>query len=120
MKKSIICLLLFACNLALFAQTESTIDQKTVVNKTVEEQQIAGNDHQVISNLLRDNWFVLGDIGLNAYWADYTSKSSFGSRLTPQFNIGFGKWFVPSFGANSARLQAKSNRHIILFFIYRF
>ena len=99
MKKSIISLLFVACGLTMSAQTETSIDQKTVVNKTVEEQKIAGNDHQVISSLSRDNWFILGDAGINSYWADGTSKSSFGSRLTPQFNIGFGKWFVPGFGA---------------------
>ena len=99
MKKFIISFLLFVCCLTMSAQTETSIDQKTVVNKTVEEQKIASNDHQVISNLSRDNWFILGDAGINSYWADGTSKSSFRSRLTPQFNIGFGKWFLPGFGA---------------------
>lgn len=99
MKKCIISFLLFVCALTATAQTESSIDQQTIVNTTVEEERIASNDHQVISNLSRDNWFILGDAGINSYWADGTSKSSFRSRLTPQFNIGFGKWFLPGFGA---------------------
>ena len=98
MKKSIISLLFAVCGLTAFAQTTQTIEQQTVVNKVVEEERIAGNDQQVISNLFLDNWFVLGDAGINAFWGDY-SVGKFSSRLTPQFNIGFGKWFIPSFGA---------------------
>ena len=99
MRKSFISFLLVACGLTLHAQTTQTIDQQTIVNKSVEEQQVAGNNHKVISNLLRDNWFILGDAGINAYWGDDTSKGSLSSRLTPHFNIGIGKWFVPGFGA---------------------
>ena len=99
MKKSFISFLLVACSLTMLAQTTQTYNQQTIVNKAVEEEQVVNSNHQVISNLLKDNWFVLGDAGINAYWADATSKGSFASRLTPQFNIGAGKWFIPGFGA---------------------
>lgn len=99
MKKTIICLLLFVYGLTMSAQTVNSIDQKTIVNTTVEEESVVSSDKQVITNFFRHNWFILADAGVNAYWGDHTSKSSFGSRLTPQFNIGFGKWFVPGFGA---------------------
>jgi outer membrane protein OmpA-like peptidoglycan-associated protein len=80
------------------AQTVQPNDQQTIVNKSVEHQRVVGSDHQVISNFFKDNWFVLGDAGVNAFWGDYT-VGNLSSRLTPQFNIGFGKWFVPGFGA---------------------
>lgn len=99
MKKSIICLLLFVYGLTMSAQTENSVDKHTIVSTVVNEEQVAPNNQQVISNLFRHNWFILGDAGVNAYWGDHTSKSPFLSRLTPQFNIGFGKWFVPGFGA---------------------
>ena len=99
MKKSFISFLLVACSLTMLAQTTQTYNQQTIVNKAVEEEQVVNSNHQVISNLLKDNWFVLGDAGINTYWADATSKGSFASRLTPQFNIGAGKWFIPGFGA---------------------
>lgn len=99
MKKIIISFLLVACGLTMYAQNTQTLEQQTIVNKAVEEQRVVSNDHQVITNLFRHNWFVLGDAGVNAYWSDDTSKGSLSSRLTPQFNIGFGKWFVPGFGA---------------------
>ena len=104
MKKIIISLLFIGCSFTTYAQaqhTDSTVvsqSQYTVVNTLVEEQRIAGNDHQVITNIFKHNWFVLADAGVNAYWGDYTSKGSLANRLTPQFNVGVGKWFVPGFG----------------------
>ena len=90
--------LIAACGLTMSAQTAQTVDQQTIVNKVVEEQQVVDNNYQVITNKFKDNWFIVGDAGINGYWGDDTSKSRFSSRLTPQFNIGFGKWFVPEFG----------------------
>lgn len=105
MKKIIISILFIGCVVTSYAQTERTVSgidslsQYKVVNTLIEEQRIAGNDHQVITNIFKHNWFVLADAGVNAYWGDYTSKGSLANRLTPQFNVGVGKWFVPGFGA---------------------
>lgn len=99
MKKWMISCLFVFCAMVASAQTGDNVESQTVVNKTVEEKSVVSSNHQVITNFFRHNWFVLGDAGVNAYWGDYTSKTPFGSRLTPQFNIGVGKWFVPGFGA---------------------
>ena len=102
MKKCIIAILLYACFPTLHAQeahTDEKLSQYTVIDKTVEEEAVTGDSHQVISNKFKDNWFVLADFGLNTYWSDYTSKSSLGARMTPQFNFGAGKWFLPGYGA---------------------
>lgn len=99
MKKGLICLLLLLGGLTASAQDAPSVEQLSVVNTAVEEQSVVSNNHQVITNFFRHNWFVTADAGVNAYWADYTSKGSLSSRLTPQFNVGFGKWFVPGFGA---------------------
>lgn len=98
LKKWMISFLFAACGLTMSAQTNQPLEQQTIVNKSVEHQRVVGSDHQVISNFFKDNWFVLGDAGVNAFWGDYT-VGNLSSRLTPQFNIGFGKWFVPGFGA---------------------
>lgn len=104
MKKLILSLLFVVCGFIVSAQTleqnavVDTLEQKTVVDTLVEKVVVVGSDHQVITNLFRDNWFVLGDVGVNAFWGDCTVGNIF-TRLTPQFNVGFGKWFVPGFGA---------------------
>jgi hypothetical protein len=98
MKKWIMSFLFAFGGLTMTAQTVQPNDQHTIVNKSVEHQRVVGSDHQVISNFFKDNWFILADAGINAFWGDYT-VGNLTSRLTPQFNIGFGKWFVPGFGA---------------------
>ena len=98
MKKWAMSFLFAACGLMGGAQNTQPLDQQTIVKKAVEEQRVVSSDHQVISNFFKDNWFVLGDAGVNAFWGDYT-VGNLSTRLTPQFNIGFGKWFVPGFGA---------------------
>ena len=90
--------LMVTCGLTLHAQNTQAIDQQTIVNKSVEQEQVINNTHQVISNFWHDNWFVIGNAGVNAFWGDY-GVGNLSTRLTPQFNIGFGKWFVPGFGA---------------------
>lgn len=98
MKKSIISCLFVFCALTMSAQTVNPMDQRKIVDQTVEEQSVVSSDHQVITNFFRHNWFILADVGVNAFWGDYT-VGNLSSRLTPQFNVGFGKWFVPAFGA---------------------
>lgn len=97
--KKLFTLIFFCVSLpSIYAQTIDNLGQHTVLNVVVDESMIADNNHQVISNVWSDNWFVLGDAGINTYWADYT-KGGLVSRMTPQFNVGVGKWFLPEYGA---------------------
>ncbi len=91
-------ILSIACGLTVSAQTTQTLEQQTIVSKSVEEQSVVSSNHQVITNFFKDNWFILGDAGVNAFWGDYT-VGNISTRLSPQFNVGLGKWFVPGFGA---------------------
>lgn len=103
MKKTILGIMLYLlCIPAAFSQSPDipdSLSRYTVMNKEIEHKHVADNNHQVISNVFRHNWFVLADAGVNTYWGDYTGKSKFSARTTPQFNVGFGKWFVPGYGA---------------------
>lgn len=99
LRKWVACFLCAVGGLTASAQNNTlSIEQQSVVNKAVAQEQVINNTHQVITNFWHDNWFVFGDAGVNAYWGDYT-VGNLSSRLTPQFNLGFGKWFVPGFGA---------------------
>lgn len=106
--------LLAVCGLVASAQNNmQTIEQQTIVNKSVEQEQVINNTHQVISNFWDDNWFVFGNAGINAFWGDY-GIGDLSTRLTPQFNIGFGKWFMPGFGAKVqfAGFRSKENKSV--------
>lgn len=65
--------------------------------KKVEDYDVVDNTHQVITNRWKSNWFILANAGANAFWGDKTI-GNLGSRLTPQFDFGLGKWIVPAFG----------------------
>ena len=106
------CVLCVVGGLSASAQNNIlTLDQQTIVNKSVEQEQVINNTHQVITNFWDDNWFVFGDAGVNAYWGDYT-VGNLSTRLTPQFNLGFGKWFMPGFGAKVqfTGIRSKENK----------
>ena len=114
LKKWVACCLCAVGFLTASAQNNvMTMDQQTVVNKAVEQEQVINNTHQVITNFWHDNWFVFGDGGVNAFWADKT-VGNLSSRLTPQFNLGFGKWFVPGFGAKIqfTGIRSKENKSV--------
>lgn len=98
LRRCLVGCLFVACGLAASAQDSLSVEQLSVVNTSVEERSVVSSNQQVITNFLKDNWFVLGDAGVNAYWGDFT-VGKLSTRLTPQFNVGFGKWFVPGFGA---------------------
>jgi hypothetical protein len=55
--------LLATCGWTVSAQTTQTQDQQNLVKKTVKEEQVINNNHQVITNFWHDNWFVFGDAG---------------------------------------------------------
>ncbi|MCD8387947.1 MAG: OmpA family protein [Bacteroidales bacterium] len=95
MEKVIICLAALAIAhgsaLAITTEPDSTEYVK------VEDILVSDDTHRVITNPWSSNWFVFADGGVNAFWGD-KPVGKFGDRLTPQFNIGVGKWIVPGFG----------------------
>ena len=64
--------LLAVCGLTVSGQNTQNLDQQTIVNKSVEEQRVINNTHQVITNFWDDNWLIFGDAGINAFWGDHT------------------------------------------------
>ena len=98
MRKWMVGCLLAVCGLTASAQDKSPLEQQEIVKTESEEVVVIAGKEVVVSSLFKDNWFVLGDFGANAFWGDYT-VGNLTSRLAPQFNIGVGKWFVPELGA---------------------
>lgn len=54
--------------------------------------------YRIVTNRFWDNWFIFGNIGLHAFRGDWSDNGKFRKTLSPDFNIGAGKWFSPSFG----------------------
>ena len=64
----------------------------------IPEEQTTDNRFRVVDNRFWDNWFVLGDVGIHTFQGDWSGNGKFRKTLSPDFNIGMGKWFIPSFG----------------------
>jgi len=67
-----------------------------LVNTSV--SQSTDDRFRVVGNRFRDNWFVLSDVGIHTFQGDWSGDGKFQKTLSPDFNIGVGKWFFPEFG----------------------
>lgn len=50
---------------------------------------------EVVSNPFRQNWFVFGTVGAHTFRGDYSKDGPFMGTVSPDFGVGFGKWFMP-------------------------
>ena len=66
-------------------------DQKEVVIRGED----SSNPFAVVSNPFRQNWFVFGTAGGHTFRGDYSGDGPFSGTLSPDFSVGFGKWFMP-------------------------
>ena len=102
-KKIFICavVLLYSSVFSLKAQEYKVISD-TVECETCEsfsQPQPTDDRYRVVTNRFWSNWFVLGNVGVHAFYGDYSSVGEFSETISPDFNVGVGKWFTPGIGA---------------------
>lgn len=51
--------------------------------------------YRVVTNKFGKNWFVFATGGYHSFRGDYSNTGKFSGTLSPDFGIGFGKWFTP-------------------------
>ena len=51
--------------------------------------------YQVVSNPFRQNWFVFASGGAHTFRGDYSNLGPFMTTVSPEYSVGFGKWFMP-------------------------
>ena len=56
------------------------------------------NPFQVVSNPFRQNWFLFATGGAHTFRGDYSKDGPFMGTVSPDYSIGFGKWFMPWLG----------------------
>lgn len=80
-------------------QAQEVLQSDTIRQETEQEPQPTDDHYRVVTNRFWDNWFVLANVGGHAYVGDYGSVGKFSGLLSPDFNVGIGKWFTPGIGA---------------------
>ena len=96
-------LLLLCCSLnSLHAQEIIKTDTvKCETCETFSQAQPTDDRYRVVTKRFWTNWFVLGNIGAHAFFGDFGSLGSVSEKISPNFSIGFGKWFTPGIGAKA-------------------
>lgn len=95
MRKLTICMLLLLLCGGIHAQTA---EADTIIGEEQVLPQPTDDQYRIVTNRFWDNWFVLGSVGYHAFFGDYGTVGDFGGKLSPDFNIGAGKWFTPGVG----------------------
>ena len=71
-------------------------DSVLVANtKDVFVKEDGSNPFEVVSNPFRQNWFVFATAGGHTFRGDYSKDGPFKGTLSPDYSVGFGKWFMP-------------------------
>ncbi len=109
LKKSI--LTVVALGAMQFANAQ-TID--SVVTKEVK----TADKYTVETNHFKHNWFISAQVGGQMMFSDHGSNMDFFDRISPAFELNFGKWFTPGIGVrlgasayNFKGVSAWSNNH---------
>lgn len=101
MKKQLTGILLWLCCSLSVVQAQEIVKNDTVQCETCEsfsQPQPTDDRYRVVTNRFWDNWFVLGNVGAHAFFGDFGSLGSVSEKISPNFSIGFGKWFTPGIG----------------------
>ena len=102
MKKQLMGILLLLCCSFSSLQAQEIIKTDTVICETCEtfsQAQPTDDRYRVVTNRFWANWFVLGNVGAHAYFGDFGYLGNISEKMSPNFSIGFGKWFTPGIGA---------------------
>ena len=103
-KRELMGVILFFCCSLFGAQAQEIIKSDTVKCETCEtfsQAQPTDDIYRVVTNRFWDNWFVLGNVGGHAFFGDYGTLGGLSEKMSPNFSIGFGKWFTPGIGVKA-------------------
>ena len=104
MKKKLIGIILFVCCSLFGAQAQEIVKSDTLICETCEsfsQAQPTDDRYRVVTNRFWANWFVLGNVGGHAFFGDYGTLGKLSEKVSPNFSIGFGKWFTPGIGVKA-------------------
>lgn len=80
-------------------QAQEIVRRDTTIVETERTPQPTDDHYRIVTNRFWDNWFILANVGGHAFLGDYGSVGKFSGLLSPDFNVGVGKWFTPGIGA---------------------
>ena len=64
--------------------------------------------YEVVSNPFRQDWFIFATGGAHTFRGDYSNDGPFKGTISPDYSVGFGKWFMPWLGLKMEFMQSNS------------
>ena len=64
--------------------------------------------HRVVTNRFGKDWFFFGAVGAHAFRGDYSNLGKFRGTVSPDFEIGFGKWFTPGVALRISAMRSNT------------
>ena len=87
---------------------QDIVRSDTTIVETECTPQPTDDHYRIVTNRFWDNWFVLANVGGHAFFGDYGSVGKLSGLLSPDFNVGVGKWFTPGIGAKVHLVNPKT------------
>lgn len=72
--------------------------QQGMVDSVVTVETKNADKYRVETNRFGSNWFVGFGVGGQMYFGDHDKQMKFFDRISPAFEVYFGKWFTPGIG----------------------
>lgn len=101
MKKTVFSLLMVLVGLVSSVNAQETVQSDTVLCKECQSDnqlQPTVDHYRIVTNRFKANWFVLANVGGHVFRGDYASVGDIAGTVSPDINVGFGKWFTPEIG----------------------
>ena len=118
-KTSFIRKTLFLCAACLFAAVPAfaqieeyqevqrdTLDKAARMSVTTSADTVM--PYRVVSNPFRENWFITASGGAHTFRGDYSRLGDFKTTISPEWSMGFGKWFLPWLAVKSEFIYSAS------------
>lgn len=100
MKRTLVSLLLLWVGWVGVVQAQETVVSDTVRCWECDSVgQPTDNHYRVVTNKFGANWFILANAGGHAFLGDYWKVGKFSGLISPDVNVGVGRWFTPGIGA---------------------
>ena len=81
---------------------------------TVRVQRDSLNDPQrVVTNRFGKDWFIYGNVGGHTFRGDHSGLGKFKGTLSPEIELGFGKWFTPGVALRLGVMYSNSRGYTI-------
>ena len=72
------------------------------------ERDLLSDPMRVVTNRFSKDWFLYGDVGVHTFRGDYSNLGKFRGTLSPDFEVGFGKWFTPGIALRAGAMYSNT------------